>query len=291
MLVVAGRWDPVGVVVRLLTGNASYQMYFVIALLQAYLLWSLAMPWLRRRPQATQTAILVGAFALSVAVHILRAWYLEVNHADFLAFSRTTVFPWIGYFALGCLTGFGDIALISPPSRQVSIVSPDSQEAKGNFGDRQRDPMRPGLAVSHVAPAAFAILALMVAYDVSYHGPHQDPPQNTLLKPAYAVVMIWLVGRLGATWAPRMGERSRRFAAALARDSYGIYLSHVLVMGLLSRVVYIQLAGLSLPLELAYRIVALIITVAAAWGLVRLLSLIPGVRYLSGADVRWDSGT
>jgi hypothetical protein len=62
-------------------------------------------------------------------------------------------------------------------------------------------------------------------------------------------------------------------------------------MGQRSRGVYIQLAGLSLPLELAYRIVALIITVAAAWGLVRLLSLIPGVRYLSGADVRWDSGT
>lgn len=139
-------------------------------------------------------------------------------------------------------------------------------------------------ATFYAALVALMCLALMVTGRVAYHGPHLDDPTNTVLKPAYSLAIIWLVA-YGAQWWIYRGVPGRNCISALARDSYGIYLSHVLVMQLLSRDVFIQLSGLGLATEAAYRTFAWVATMALSWAGVRLLSLVPGLRWCSGAQI------
>jgi surface polysaccharide O-acyltransferase-like enzyme len=270
-LAVARQTDVVAILRSLAFGTASYQMYFVVALVQAYVLWWLVMPWLQGRTPRTQSAVLLSAFALTLIVHVLRALYLALTSVDHLPFMRATVLPWIGYFALGCLVTLRQerAALAEQPSPAFALLT-DSPAL------RQRLALYLGLL-------AFVCLAIATTCRVTYRGPHFDDPVNTLLKPVYSVSAIWLVGALGLWWQRRARAGGARLIAALARDSYGIYLSHVLVMRLLSGYVYIQLLGLGLGLEIAYRVVALLITIGVSWGIVHALSLVPGVRWLSGA--------
>ena len=270
-LAVARQTDVVAILRRLAFGTASYQMYFVVALVQAYVLWWLVMPWLRRQTPRVQNVVLLGAVALSVLAHAWRAAYLDAVQADHFEWLRSTVFPWIGYFAFGCLVALR-LGADGPQEALLRLLAP-----------------RPGARRAPVpiyALMAFVVLVLTVTYKVTYRGPHDDDPLNTLLKPAYAFPMLLVLVAL-AEWLDRkVGQQARRLTIALAGDSYGIYLSHVLVMQLLSSYVFIQLAGLSLPLEIAYRALALLLIFAMSWGMVRLLGLVPGVRWLSGTDVR-----
>jgi len=264
-LLVARQADVVAILRSLAFGTASYQMYFVVALVQAYALWWLVMPWLQRQPPHVQTTAALSAVAVSVLAHAWRAAYLASVQVDQYDWVRATVLPWIGYFAFGCLVA-------------LRLGSDGPQAAL----ERLRAGRRGFVFAS--ALTSFVVLALMVTYGVTYRGPHFDEPLNTLLKPVYAFPMILVMVGFGGWFDRRVNEKTKRLVTALARGSYGIYLSHVLVMQLLSSYVFIQLAGLNLPLEIAYRVFALALTIGVAWGVVRLLSLVPGVRWVSGVD-------
>jgi surface polysaccharide O-acyltransferase-like enzyme len=263
-LAAARQTDVLAILRSLAFGTASYQMYFVVALVQAYAVWWLVMPWLQRQTPRAQTAAVLIAVAVSVLAHAWRAAYLASVQVDQFDWMRATVLPWIGYFACGCL-----VAL------RLGAEGPQAALERLLSGRRTL------LFVCALTP--FATLALMVTYGVTYRGPHFDEPLNTLLKPVYAFPMILVMAAFGGWFDRRAREKTRRLATALARDSYGIYLSHVLVMQLLSGYVFTQLAGLNLPLEIAYRVFALLLTIGVSWGIARLLALVPGLKWVSGA--------
>ena len=260
-LVAWGERDVGQALLKLATGTASYQMYFVVALVQVYVLWSLVMPWLRRQGRRAQGAVLLGAFGFSVLVHVFRAYSLSVSDVDGCPWLRATLLPWVGYFALGCLA-----ALRRPDADGPLICLPTSRPL--------------GLVCGLVALAS---LSGMVLLRVTYTGPHGDDPLSTPLKPVYAVCMVWLFAAAGAAWE-RSGSKGGRLVSALARDAYGIYLSHVLVMALLSDVIFFEGTVLSFAAEVPYRILAWAAVLGVSWGAVRVLSLVPGVKAVSGAE-------
>jgi len=263
-LLAARQTDVVAILRSLASGTASYQMYFVVALVQAYALWWLVMPWLQRQSPRVQTLAVLIAVAVGVLAHAWRAAYLASVQVDQFDWLRATVLPWIGYFAFGCWVA-------------LRLGSDGPQAALERLLAGRR------MLVFASALTSFVVLALIVTYGVTYRGPHFDEPLNTLLKPVYAFPMILVMVAFGQWFDTRAGAKTRRFVTALARDSYGIYLSHVLVMQLISSYVFIQLAGLSLPLEVAYRVFALVLTIGASWGITRALSLVPGLRWVSGS--------
>lgn len=268
-LLVAKETDPLAVLRSLLLGTASYQLYFVVALVQAYLLWWLAMPWLSRQPRLWQTVALLGCLAASAIAHVWRAVYLNGVDADEFEWLRATVLPWLGYFAFGCLLA-------------LRFRGQGPQDALSGMFSGRPEARRTQLLSRTII--AGVVLVLIATGEATYGGPHRDDPLNAALRFPYAFSVLLVMAALGE-WADRwMGEGARRFARALARDSYGIYLCHVLVMQLLGGHVYLQLAGLSLPLELAYRVLGLVVTIGVSWGLVRLLASVPGVRRVSGAE-------
>jgi len=270
-LIAAGETGPLTVVRSLVTGTASYQMYFVVALVQAYVLWWLTMPWLSRQKPGRQKLALYGCLAVTFVTHLWRWSYLDAVETDRYEWLRATVLPWIGYFAFGCL---------------VALRSGAAGPAAALHGMIERRPAARRVQLFVAGLFALIQLALIVTQEATYQGPHRDDPYSTALKPPYALLMLFVVVALSEWCEARAGPRSRRFATALARDSYGIYLCHVLVMQLLAGHVYLRLAGLSLPMELAYRVLGLTVTLGVSWGLVRLLSLVPGVRWVAGAESR-----
>ncbi|MGQ9731883.1 MAG: acyltransferase [Candidatus Zipacnadales bacterium] len=260
---VFGELDLRTGVVRLATGSASYQMYFVVALLQAYVLWSLAMPWLWHQPLPTQSRLLFPVIAITPLMHILRTLQLSATEEDALPFLRATVFPWIGYFALGVWLALRSADESERPQYTVTSLA-----------------RRRGLL--WLSTLALGSLSLMVQLRVTYTGPHVEHPAITLLKPLYAVSMSGLLALIGEVWQARASPRARRFVAALAKDTYGIYLCHVLVIWALSPVLYLIVPGLGLGTEIAYRAFTLVVILGISWGIVRVLSLLPGVRLFAG---------
>lgn len=270
-LAVTGPTNPPVWLRSLLLGNASYHMYFVVALVQMYLLWLLFMPWVRKQTWDMQRTILICVFALSAMAHVFRAIYLTESPVDQLNWLRATAIPWVGYFALGCLGALWQQRTVGGETCGIS------ETLHGLQVGRCRTTLLAALI-------ALACLALMVTGRVTYRGPHFDDPVNTLLKPAYSVAMIWVIAAI-AQWWMEHGMPCSKGISALARDSYGIYLSHVLVMQLLSGYLSVQLPGLDLPTEAGYRIIAWIATMSLSWAIVRLLSMLPGIRWCSGAQV------
>lgn len=233
----------------LFAGTAMYQLYFIVLILQFYLLFLLARPLLQRPwfPWIVLGALLVQLVLMADAYY---GWVHPTGPVLTWAYAwRGRLFPWwIGFFALGLWLG-----------RRTELL--DSIR-------RWRWPL------------TGATILLLGGMMLEYLGALKDPAFNISLatsgfRPtAYLYAIVALVAILG--WGSQLvaGEGwLRRLLDAIGRDSFGIYLIHPLLLWELER--------LLMPMHLhpiAYLGIITTALFALSWGATWLVKRIPGGR-------------
>jgi peptidoglycan/LPS O-acetylase OafA/YrhL len=129
-----------------------------------------------------------------------------------------------------------------------------------------------------------ALLAGLGGVAVVWEGLPVRGPLGLAVNPFVNVLSVVVLATVAVWCETRLGARAWPVANALARGSYGIYFWHGFAMGCVSRM--LPRMGRSLGAELLYWCVFAALTVALSWGIVRLMSLVPVLRYVSGSDRR-----
>lgn len=237
----------------LLQGSAMYQLYFIVLIIQFYLLFLLVRPLLGKRwfPWVVLGALLLQLFLMA---DTWLGWVHPTGSVLTWAYTwRDRLFPWwLGYFALGAWIG----------------TNPELLE-------RFRRWLWP------LTGAAVALLGWMM---VEYVSKVKDPAVSigfaaTGFRPSAYLYSIVACGAI-LGWGGRlvMGEgRLRRTLDSLGRHSFGIYLIHPLFLWALDR--FLQ------PLHLhpvAYLGLVTTGLLALSWGATWLIQRLPGGRLVMG---------
>ncbi|MFI5272875.1 MAG: acyltransferase [Ktedonobacterales bacterium] len=201
----------------LLTGNASYQLYYILLTIEFYLL----LPWFLRflrRAEQHPWRLLAVSFALEVAVLATYHDLLPVLpvsgevHARLVQFFDRFVLTYQFYFILGALAA--------------------QHQARGRrFALRH---LRWLLAAGGVALAGLELhFAYLVAVEHAALSTAVDVLQPVMAPYTVGVIAAlfgWAVWRVARNGHPR-SRRARRVWCELSDASFGIYLVHPLVLG------------------------------------------------------------
>jgi surface polysaccharide O-acyltransferase-like enzyme len=205
-----------------LTGNASYQLYYILLTLQFYLIFPLFLLFLRR--VAHHPWIVLGiSLVLQVLLFYVDFHVLQSNTAALPAFWQVFaqyqdrfVLVYQFYFVLGGLA-----ALYFQQVRAFLL--------------------RHGKLVVGVFTLLLVALWLHFALQVQVY---KEPlsTATSVLQPImvfYSVAIIAFALWLACHWAMKIGERSpsRRIWSKLSDASFGVYLVHALVLSFLLRLV------------------------------------------------------
>jgi peptidoglycan/LPS O-acetylase OafA/YrhL len=252
----------------LITGRASYQLYFLLVSLQAYLVLPLLLRLLRRTVGRHGRLLAVSLAAQLAITELIQHYVVQVHGAQQVAILHADVYlpTYQLYFLVGALAAW------HLPRLQHLV------ETRGRW--------------VLAALVASAIL-MQVAYWLQVPRIGAQSAQN-VLQPAMvpwslavALGLYWL----GSRWAaqPRTG-RLATVVSTGSRLSFGIYLVHPLVLDLLLDHGFRSGHGQVVPPLLA-SVVLVLAAVVAATVLVALLQRTPLSAALTGreAAVRWDT--
>ncbi len=212
------------VVKAVLSGNGSYQLYYILLTIQFYMLFPLllvALPWIRRH----QWLVLVASGALELVVLGLDYVYLQtpplVNTpwGSLLdTYQDRFVLVYQFYFLLGAVVAFNVERVRAFVRRHAGLI---------------------------VIAMAVALALYWLNYAIGVWGLHQPVEYaSSVLQPElvpYSLAVLAFLGWLACRWAARRGAtgqpRGARFWRTMAEASFGIYLVHPLILTLVLRTV------------------------------------------------------
>jgi peptidoglycan/LPS O-acetylase OafA/YrhL len=233
----------------ILTGNASYQLYYILLTLQLYLLFPLllaVLPWLRRRVWV----VLGASFALQIG-----ALALDYAYVQTLPFSATWLGSYINYyqdrFVLIYQFYFVFGALAAAYAQPVRAFV-----------------LRHGRAILLSTSLAVAAYWLHYGFDVWVLRQSIDYA-SAVLQPDVVILSVLVTAFLGwiaCAWAVRVTSsgvpRGARVWRTLADASFGLYLVHPLFITFVMRYVAPRLPT-TLPIAVRVGIVWLLVASGA----------------------------
>ncbi len=245
------RWTglPGRFALDLLTGNAMYHLYFVVLIVQFYLLFPLIQPLPGRRWFG-------GAVLAALAVQVALDAASFYHPGGLVRYSDRLLPWWAGYFGAGAWAAARADAL--------------RRAAAGRW---------PVLAA---AGAAAALGWMLVEFALYVRSPHHSVAwAASEFRPSavvYTLLACATVLAAGARGWLRWGQGLLR---EVGRCSFGIYLAHPLVLS----VVQALAAHVALR-PVSYFGAAMAVTVVGAYGVTCVLGAVPGLACLVGLGVR-----
>lgn len=230
--------------VDILTGTASFQLYFILLSIEFYLALPLFLPALRRLGERHPWRLLIGSGALQLVL-----LYVDHNYVETGPFTGTQLGQLINSYQASFL----------PLYQFYAVLGGLAALHAGRLRPFVRQHSRLVLTAS-----VLGLGALWLRYGIGALVDHQSDAFNTsVFQPvmvfysaAAALFLYWL----GVTWAssrPASAPRGQRFWSLLSDASFGIYLIHPLILN-------------PIVSDLAPRLPAAIpvaIRVATVWGL------------------------
>ncbi|MGH3745024.1 MAG: acyltransferase [Mycobacteriales bacterium] len=242
----------------LLTGRSSYQLYFLLVSLQAYLLLPLIFRLLRRTAGHHLLLLVVSATVQLVTFRLIQGtrdatgWALTIlNHSD-------AMFPTYQFFLLA-----GAVAAWHLPRMQALLQA-----------HLRRVPW--------IVLGGLGIAELAYALQIGPYGAEGARGQLQMAMVPWGLASFVGLYALGVVWASR--RRTGRWATALdvgQRISFGVYLVHPLVLDLLFAHGFAAGPGQIMPSWLA-TIVAVVIALVGAVVVVLLVQRTPLSSVLTG---------
>src|SRR2546421_3249892 len=259
---------------NILTGNASYQLYYILLSLQLYLALPLFLLLLKHIKQHPWRALSIS-FALQVLLMYVDYRYLQQGTLAssgvgqvVAAYQERFLLTYQVYFILGGLA-----ALYLKQAR--------------------------AFVLSHgkwiVSGFVLALAALWVHFLLQVDVSHESLGYATsVLQPMmtfYSPVVIVLLGFLACRWASRTDQQGHpkgyRFWRTLSDASFGIYLVHVFILtALLQRVVPFMPEAWPVALRV---FLTWFLTAGGAAGISILLMKTPVLSHLVGRSAHWHS--
>lgn len=244
----------------LLTGRASYQLYFLLVSLQAYLLLPLILRLLRRTAGHHVLLLVVSGVVQLVVFHLIQStrdasgWALTIlNHSD-------AMFPTYQFFLLA-----GAVAAWHLPRTQSLL------QARLRW-------------VPWIVLGGIAVAELAYALQIGPYGAEGARGQLQMAMVPWGLASFAGLYALGVIWASK--RRTGRWATALdvgQRISFGVYLVHPLVLDLLFAHGFAAGPGQIMPGWLA-TIVAVAIALAGAVVVVLVVQRTPLSSALTGRE-------
>jgi peptidoglycan/LPS O-acetylase OafA/YrhL len=247
---------PLTLAHHLATGSASFHLYFVPLIFEYYLLWPLFSPLAAAARRSMAAATVVAALGLAATLLVWRA------ASAGLIGNGTLMLPlfWLGYATLG-------IAAAPVVARGLAL--------------RARSPLPWIVGAGFVVTALVLVRHVQALIDAS-----PDRVTRTIVVTIFQARMLpyTLAAMALATILVAGRSHGTRLLQALGRASYGIYLSHVLVLGVVLRRMLGRPteADFASPLWMLTMLVTWAACLAAAYALVRAMERVPGLRTFAG---------
>ncbi len=259
---------------NILTGNASYQLYYILLTLQLYLVLPLFLLFLKHIKQHPWRALSIS-FALQVLLMYVDYRYLQQGTLAssgvwqvVAAYQERFLLTYQFYFILGGL------AALTLQQERAFVL----RHGKWIVG---------GFVLALAALWGHFLLQVDVYHESLYYATSVLQPMMTLYSPAIIVLLSWLACR----WASRTDQQGHpkgyRFWNILSDASFGIYLVHVFILtALLQRVVPIMPEAWPVALRV---FLTWFLTAGGAAAISILLMKTPVLSRLVGRSTHWHS--
>src|SRR5712691_1899218 len=259
---------------NILTGNASYQLYYILLTLQLYLALPLFLLLLKHIKQHPWRALSIS-FALQVLLMYVDYRYLQQGTLAssgvwqvVAAYQERFLLTYQFYFILG---GLAALSL----QQERAFVLRHGKWIVGCF------------VLALAALWGHFLLQVDVYHESLYYATSVLQPMMTLYSPAIIVLLSWLAYR----WASRTDQQGHpkgyRFWHILSDASFGIYLVHVFILTALLQWV-VPLMPEVWPVALRV-FLTWFLTAGGAAGISILLMKTPVLSHLVGRSAHWPS--
>src|SRR6266550_1492993 len=257
---------------NILTGNASYQLYYILLTLQLYLVLPLFLLFLKHIKHHPWRALGIS-FALQVLLMYVDYRYLQQGTLAssgvwqvVAAYQERFLLTYQFYFILGGL------AALSLQQERAFVL----RHGKWIVG---------GFVLALAALWGHFLLQVDVYHESLGYATSVLQPMMTF----YSPVVIVLLGFLACRWASRTDQQGHpkgyRFWRTLSDASFGIYLVHVFILtALLQRVVPFMPEAWPVALRV---FLTWFLTAGGAAGISILLMKTPILSHLVGRSVHW----
>jgi peptidoglycan/LPS O-acetylase OafA/YrhL len=249
--------SPVVIAGHLALGSASFHFYFVPLICEYYVLWPFFATLASAARTSARAAFGIGAMGIACMLLVWRA------ASAGLVSNGILVLPlfWFGYATLGVAAAPFVVEKLTTAIRTRPPWFPWSVLAVATAGALVLHVRR----VIGPTPSKTAIVMGTTIF---------QPPMMvyTLAVMALAVVLVG---------GPARGTR---LLQALGRSSYGIYLAHVLVLGVVLRRIFGRPddADYSSPVWMVTMLTEWVVCLALTWALVQAMEHVPGLRPFAG---------
>jgi probable poly-beta-1,6-N-acetyl-D-glucosamine export protein len=259
---------------NILTGNASYQLYYILLAIQFYLVLPLFLLLLKHIQNHPWRALLIS-FALQVLLMYLDYRYLQQGSLSssgvwqmVAAYQDSFLLTYQFYFILGGLAAFYlKQARAFVLSHSKWIVS--------------------GFVLALAAVWVHFLLQVDVYHESFGYATSVLQPMMTLYSSTVIVLLCWLACRWANTDIGRAHPKGYRFWHTLSNASFGIYLVHVFILtALLQRVVPLMPEAWPVALRI---FLTWFLTAGGAAGISMLLMKTPVLSHLVGRSAHWNS--
>src|SRR3989475_9590967 len=259
---------------NILTGNASYQLYYILLTLQLYLVLPLFLLFLTHIKHHPWRALSMS-FALQVLLMYADYRYLQQGTLAssgvwqvVAAYQERFLLTYQFYFILGGL------AALSLQQERAFVL----RHGKWIVG---------GFVLALAALWVHFLLQVDVYHESLYYATSVLQPMMTFYSPAIIMLLCWLACR----WASRTDQQGHpkgyRFWRTLSDASFGIYLVHVFILtALLQWVVPLMPEAWPVALRVFF---TWFLTAGGAAAISILLMKTPVLSHLVGRSAHWHS--
>ena len=258
----------------ILTGNASYQLYYILLTLQLYLVLPLFLLLLKHIKQHPWRALSIS-FALQVLLIYLDYRYLQQGTLAssgvwqvVAAYQERFLLTYQFYFILGGL------AALSLQQERAFIL-------------RHRKWMVSGFVLALAAVWVHFLLQVDVYHESLGYASSVLQPMMTFYSPVVIMLLCWLACRRASRTDQQGHPKGYRFWRTLSDASFGIYLVHVFILtALLQWVVPFMPEAWPVALRV---FLTWFLTAGGAAGISILLMKTPVLSHLVGRSAHWPS--
>src|SRR3989440_1249392 len=262
------------VVFNILTGNASYQLYYILLSIQFYLILPLFLLFLKLVQKHPWRALLIS-FALQVLLMYFDYRYLQQGSLAssgvwqmVAAYQNSFLLTYQFYFILGGLA-----ALYLKQARAFVLC-----HGKWIVG---------GFVLALAAVWVHFLLQVDVFHESFGYATSVLQPMMTFYSSTVIVLLCWLVCRWAIQTNQQGHPKGYRFRHTLSNASFGIYLVHVFILtALLQRVVPLMPEAWPVALRI---FLTWFLTASGAAGISILLMNTPILSHLDGRSAHWHS--
>jgi surface polysaccharide O-acyltransferase-like enzyme len=259
---------------NILTGNASYQLYYILLAIQLYLVLPLFLPLLKHIKQHPWRALSIS-FALQVFLMYADYRYLQQG-----TLASSGVWQVVAAYQGGFLLTYqfyfilGGLAALSLQQERAFVL----RYGKWIVG---------GFVLALAALWVHFLLQVDVYHESLSYATSVLQPIMVFYSPAVIMLLCWLACRWANTDIGRPHPKGYRFWHILSDASFGIYLVHVFILtALLQWVVPFMLEAWPVALRV---FLTWFLTAGGAAGISILLMKTPVLSHLVGRSARWPS--